>query len=221
MDIFNNKLKIIMMIIILLLNSCKFKDEALGSEHGKGDAIKKQDAMKKLEENEKLDGKNEKLGENKKPKDPKTPVQILLDGFNFSDEYKEFVLYVQKALTNPNVGAPDNKTYTETEFYDLLVSLGKDRIENIAKGMSETLRMRKGIVDTIEALKDQAKKDKFNTDLAAADKRYFGFLKYLGSENTVDLVYGGLGNHNGDSLFKIIKINAPDVFQNGVQQRVP
>ncbi|ANA43746.1 BTA121 domain-containing protein surface lipoprotein [Borrelia hermsii] len=201
MDIYNNKLKIIMMIIILL-NSCKFKDEALGSEHGKGDAMKK------------LDG-NEKL------KDARTPIQILLDGFNFSDEYKEAVLYIQKALTDPNVGGLNDKTYTDAEFYDLLVNLGKDRLENIAKGMSGTLRMRKGIVDTIDALKDQAKKDELNTDLVVADADYFGLLKFLGSGNTVDLVYGALGNHNADSLFEIIKTNAPDVFQNGIQQRVP
>ncbi|AHH04030.1 Hypothetical protein BHY_1079 (plasmid) [Borrelia nietonii YOR] len=195
--IFNNKLKKLKIImIIILLNSCKFKDEALGSEHGKGDA------MKKL-------------------KDTRTPIQILLDDFNFSDEYKEAVFYIKKPLTDPNAGAQSNKTYTDAEFYDLLVNLGKDRLENIVEGMSVTLRTRKGIVDAIEALKDQAKKDKLNRSLAAADKRYFGFLKSLGSENTVDLVYGGLISHTGNPLFELIKTNAPDVFQNGVQQRVP
>ncbi|AHH12966.1 hypothetical protein BHO_0020001 (plasmid) [Borrelia hermsii YBT] len=199
--IYNNKLKIIMMIIILfLLNSCNLKDEALCKrvqcEHGKGDAIKK-------------------------PKDSRTPVLVLLDDFNFSDEYKEAVLYVQKALTNPNVGAPNDKTYTDAEFYDLLVNLGKDRIENCVKVIFLTLRVRKCAVDAIESLKDQANKDKFNTDLAAIDADYSGFLKLIGSGDTVDQIYGMMINHDDGDKFESIKDTAHNAFLGEMRQRVP
>ncbi|AMR75941.1 hypothetical protein A0V01_04840 (plasmid) [Borrelia hermsii] len=203
MDIYNNKLKIIMMIIILfLLNSCKFKDEALGSEHGKGDAMKK------------LDG-NEKL------KDARTPIQILLDGFNFSDEYKEAVLYIQKALTDPNVGGLNDKTYTDAEFYDLLVNLGKDRLENCTRATLLAFRVRKDIVDAIEALKDQAKKDEFNANLAVIDGQYLGFLKFMGSTDIADQVYERMSSHADDYRFEGLRKTVHDVFQNGIQQRVP
>ncbi|AHH04027.1 Hypothetical protein BHY_1076 (plasmid) [Borrelia nietonii YOR] len=196
--IFNNKLKIIMMIIILL-NSCNLKDEALCKrvqcEPGKGDAIKK-------------------------PKDSRTPVLVLLDGFNFSDEYKEAVLYVQKALTNPNVGAQSNKTYTDAEFYDLLVNLGKDRLENCVKVIFLTFRVRKCAVDAIESLKDQANKDKFNTDLAAADADYSGFLKLVGSGATVDQIYDMMINHDDGYKFKDVKDTAHNAFLGEMRQKV-
>ncbi|UCP01968.1 hypothetical protein K9R62_04850 (plasmid) [Borrelia hermsii] len=199
--IYNNKLKIIMMIIILfLLNSCNFKDKDLCKrvqcEHGKGDVIKK-------------------------PKDSRTPVLVLLDDFNFSDEYKEAVLYVQKALTNPNVGAPNDKTYTDAEFYDLLVNLGKDRLENCVKVIFLTLRVRKCAVDAIESLKDQANKDKFNTDLAAIDADYSGFLKLVGSGDTVDQIYGMMINHDDGDKFESIKDTAHNAFLGEMRQRVP
>ncbi|AMR75938.1 BTA121 domain-containing protein surface lipoprotein [Borrelia hermsii] len=207
MDIYNNKLKIIMMIIILfLLNSCNFKDKDLCKrvqcEHEKSGAIKKQD-------------------ERKEPNDSKTPVQILLDGFNFSDEYKEAVLYIQKALTDPNVGSPDDKIYTDAEFYDLLVKLGKDRLENCAKVTLLTFRVRKGAVDAIASLKDQAKKDELNTELAAIDANYFDCLKLIGNGDTVDQIYSSVINHDDGYKFEIIKDTAHALFLDEMRQRVP
>ncbi|UPA09864.1 hypothetical protein bhYOR_001174 (plasmid) [Borrelia nietonii YOR] len=193
MDIYNNKLKKlkIIMVIIILLNSCNFKDEALGSEPGKGDA------MKKL-------------------KDARTPIQILLDDFNFSDEYKAAVFYIKKPLTDSDIGRVRGyKTYTDAEFYDLLVKLGKYKLKNSVRIILLTLRERRNAFDAIDTIKkNQAKKDELAQNFDNIDNAYRTFLKSVFNIANVDVIFNNIKNHTGSQGFAKIRDDAWLVLRN-------
>ncbi|AHH12962.1 hypothetical protein BHO_0000200 (plasmid) [Borrelia hermsii YBT] len=195
MDI-DNKLIIIIIVTMLFLNSCRFfRGETLAgdvkSDHSGVDVVES-------------------------PKALKTPIEILLDDFNFTNEYKEAVLYIENAVTDSDIGhIRGYKTYTEPEFYDLLVQLGKDKLKNSVRIILLTLRERLNAFDAIDTIKkDRAKKAELTQDFDNIDNAYRTFLKSVFNIVNVDMIFSNIKNHTGSQGFAKIKDDAWLVLRN-------
>ncbi|AHH12917.1 Hypothetical protein BHO_0004400 (plasmid) [Borrelia hermsii YBT] len=95
-----------------------------------------------------------------------------------SDEIKEGVKYIQSVLTNPSIGKKSGfKTYTNDEFYSILVDLGELRLKEIIEFHLKSLKLQKEVGAAIDKIAREEVRQSFKGEFDDFNEQYKFYLK--------------------------------------------
>ncbi|UPA09908.1 hypothetical protein bhYOR_001223 (plasmid) [Borrelia nietonii YOR] len=124
----------------------------------------------------------------------------------FSVDERELIDYMQSVLTDLSLEeAPDDKTYTDAEFYALLGNLGYDNFSRIVKVHLDIFKALNRALRAISRVKEEESKKDLRDRFDVEERIYAGLLKKAFSEDTLSSVYNRVIkiNYEKDKLTKI------------------
>lgn len=124
----------------------------------------------------------------------------VFDIFGLSYDDRQVMLKIQGVVTNPNIGKDKNyKTYTDSQFYDLINILGELRVKSIIKSYLEASKIQSNVQKAFEKalnnIYDDKKKLSLQSKLNDIKDGYNLNLKELFNERSVDDVYAKIANN--------------------------
>ncbi|UPA19020.1 BTA121 domain-containing protein surface lipoprotein [Borrelia puertoricensis] len=123
----------------------------------------------------------------------------LLDKFGVFGKERESIAYIRLAITDDNVGKVKGyRTYTDSEFYNLLESLGADRTKEIITFYLEVVNIQESFERAIKNVKDATSRGKLQNNLNQRKNQYQLHLKGLFDSDNFDDIYN---NIIGDNYF--------------------
>ncbi|AMR75987.1 BTA121 domain-containing protein surface lipoprotein [Borrelia hermsii] len=193
----------LLLMLILLVISCnlKSKEGAAGGASVSGVTVDKDlSRAKRDDKQESIDVKFDQL----------------LDTFKLQGEEVELVKYIRSAVTDSDVGTSGDKTYTDLEFYNLLVNLGDARLKEIIAVYLGPFKAQKGTQLAIENLNEATLKrelQEFQDWLKAEEDFYLSELRRVFNETALDSVHDRAINSNYLVHFPKLKANAERVME--------
>ncbi|UPA09900.1 hypothetical protein bhYOR_001215 (plasmid) [Borrelia nietonii YOR] len=95
-----------------------------------------------------------------------------------SDEIKEGIKYIQSVLTNYSIGKKSGfKTYTNDEFYSILVDLGELRLKEIIEFHLKSLKLQKEVGTAIDKIAIAEVRQSFKGEFDDFSEQYKFYLK--------------------------------------------
>ncbi|AMR75992.1 BTA121 domain-containing protein surface lipoprotein [Borrelia hermsii] len=114
-----------------------------------------------------------------------------------SVDEREVIDYIQSVVTDFSLEeAPDDKTYTDAEFYTLLGNLGEENLSRIIRVHLNTFEALNRALRAIKRVKENESKKDLRDRFDIEEGTYAGLLKKAFSEDTLSSVYN-----------RVIKIN--------------
>ncbi|WP_281862279.1 BTA121 domain-containing protein surface lipoprotein [Candidatus Borrelia fainii] len=188
---------LVLIFLLLLVVSCNLKSQG-SIKLEENLTIKRQ--VRKLDKFvEKYDSKMVTTGNNLDIK-----LNNLTDKFGLLDKERESITYIRNTITDARIGRDEGyRTYTDFEFYNLLESLGEDRIKEIITFYLEVVNIQESFERAIKNVKDATSKGKLQNELNKHKNQYQLHLKGLFDSDNFDDIYNKI---IGDNYFsKLIK----------------
>ncbi|AMR75997.1 hypothetical protein A0V01_05125 (plasmid) [Borrelia hermsii] len=136
-------------------------------------------------------------------------INKLLDGFELSDKAKDAVRSLQSILTDPDIGRGEGyRTYTDSEFYDLMASLGDVKSNEIIEAHLTILAGRERLQEAIENINGElAKRFKpfLQNEIKAQEEGYPLYIKDVFTGSNLKRIFSLVTGYKDASLSKFSK----------------
>ncbi|AHH14636.1 BTA121 domain-containing protein surface lipoprotein [Borrelia hermsii] len=143
----------------------------------------------------------------------KAKIDDLLDTFRLQSEERKAFRYIQGVVTDSNAGLSGDRTYSDSEFYDLLIGLGDVRLREIIKVYLDIYKAKKTVETDIEGVKEDALKQQLKYGLEAEEGFYLRELKQVFNESTPGEVYNKAINMRNLSKFATVKASIRQISE--------
>ncbi|AHH04089.1 Hypothetical protein BHY_1138 (plasmid) [Borrelia nietonii YOR] len=124
----------------------------------------------------------------------------LLDTFKLQGKGKELIEYVRRAVTDPGIGTSGDKTYTDLEFYNLLVGFGDVKVKEIIQNNLVTFEELNEALRVINTVKGEKLRSSVNFLFGRCTSFYKAELKSMFSRSTPDAIYNGMKEYQSAYL---------------------
>ncbi|AMR75985.1 hypothetical protein A0V01_05065 (plasmid) [Borrelia hermsii] len=188
----------LLLMLILLVISCnlKSKESAAGGASVSGVTVDKDlSRAKRDDKQESIDVK----------------FDNLLSTFKLQGEEVELVKYIRSAVTDSDVGIAGDKTYTDLEFYNLLVNLGDARLKGIIAAYLGPFKERKEAqlaIDNLNGTTLKRELQELQDWLKAEEDSYLSELRRVFNGTALDSVHDKAINSNYSGQFLKLKADA-------------
>ncbi|AHH04082.1 Hypothetical protein BHY_1131 (plasmid) [Borrelia nietonii YOR] len=193
----------LLFILILLVISCNLKSK----EGAAGGASVSVATVDKDLSRAKRDDKQETID---------VKFDQLLSTFKLQGEEVELVKYIRSAVTDSDVGTSGDKTYTDLEFYNLLVNLGDARLKGIIAAYLGPFKERKEAqlaIDNLNGATLKRELQELQDWLKSEEDFYLSELRRVFNGTTPDSVHDKAINSNYSGQFPNIKASAEGVME--------
>ncbi|AMR75983.1 BTA121 domain-containing protein surface lipoprotein [Borrelia hermsii] len=143
----------------------------------------------------------------------KAKIDKLLGTFRLQSEEREAFKYIQRAVTDSNAGLSGDRTYSDSEFYDLLVGLGDVRLREIIKVYLGIYKAKRAVETDIEGVKEDALKQQLKYGLEVEESFYLRELKQVFNESTPGEVYNKVRNMRNLNKFATVKASIRQISE--------
>ncbi|AHH12914.1 Hypothetical protein BHO_0004701 (plasmid) [Borrelia hermsii YBT] len=192
----------LLLMLILIVISCDLKSK----ESAAGGASVSVATVDKDLSRAKRDDKQESID---------VKFDNLLSTFKLQGEEVELVKYIRSAVTDSDVGTSGDKTYTDLEFYNLLVNLGDARLKGIIAAYLGPFKERKEAqlaIDNLNGATLKRELQEFQDWLKAEEDFYLSELRRVFNGTAPDSVHDRAINSNYLGQFLKLKADAERVM---------
>ncbi|AHH04091.1 Hypothetical protein BHY_1140 (plasmid) [Borrelia nietonii YOR] len=100
--------------------------------------------------------------------------------------------HIRSAVSNPNIGHISSNTYTDDEFYSMLVNLGALRLKEIIEVYLDIYSAREDALRAIENINKEDSKQELKREYDDYNNIYLSDIKWAFSGSTLDDVYDNI-----------------------------
>ncbi|UCP02023.1 hypothetical protein K9R62_05130 (plasmid) [Borrelia hermsii] len=138
----------------------------------------------------------------------------LLSTFKLQDEERSAVNYIRSVVTDPGIVGPSvNRTYADSDFYNLLVSLGDSRLKKIIAVHLKNVKAQDEALKVIESVDRDESIRQLKDRLGSQKRFYLRELKQVFGSAIPNKVYLQAMNIDYVNSFDKIKNEARDILR--------